>query len=191
MFELLLAQQRLDTRGQCHRLVDHRVGACPIRAEPHQIGHVGPGCQDGARPPGQRAFVGAVAAGHRTGQRPQHVHRWVAAGLRNATIDYQVAVQRAAHGVGHRLVVVVALDQHVEQRGDLPGGAVGALLTGSGALQKAWQFGKTLGDSRGGRRFPGGEADFAQREAERVTLSIISSTDLPSSRKCSAIVMAA
>ena len=32
-----------------------------------------------------------------------------------------MAVEDAAHRVGHRLVVVVALDQHGEQRGDLPG----------------------------------------------------------------------
>ena len=74
-----------------------------------------------------------------------------------------MAVEDAAHGVGDRLVVVVAVDQHGEDAGDgaLPLGA------GPGPLQQPRQ----LGEHRrrialGGRRLAGGEADLALRHGK-------------------------
>ncbi len=75
----------------------------------------------------------------------------------------EVAVEDAAHGVGDRLVVVVAVDQHGEDAGDV----AGALDAGAGALEQPRQFGEDGGRiALGGRRLAGGEADLAQRHGE-------------------------
>jgi hypothetical protein len=74
-----------------------------------------------------------------------------------------MAIQDAANGVGNRLIRVVALDQDGKKPGDV---AAPSGTAGTGALQKARQFGKhARRPAAGGRRLPGGKADFAQGEA--------------------------
>ncbi len=131
------------------------------------------------------------AAGHGAGQRAQHIDRRVTARLADAAVQDDMAVQDAAHGVGHRLVVVVAFHQHGEQRGDLAGAAIRARPR-PGAFQQARQFGEHAGRiAAGGRRLAAERPISRRARQNRVTLSISSSTDLPSSRKCSATVIAA
>ena len=76
---------------------------------------------------------------------------------------HDVAVEDAADGVGDRLVVVVAVDQHGEE----PGDAASRPDAGAGALEQARQLGEDGGRvALAGRRLAGGEADLALRHRE-------------------------
>jgi hypothetical protein len=74
-----------------------------------------------------------------------------------------MTVENTAAGVGHRLVVVVAFDQHGEETGD----AARPDHTRPGPFQETRQAGE---DRRrvalAGRRFAGREADLAQSHGE-------------------------
>ena len=98
----------------------------------------------------------------RARDRAQHVDRRIAAALGDRAVEHDMAVEDAAHRVGDRLVVIVALDQHGEEAGDAALAGAGA-----GALQELRQLGE---DGRrialGGRRLAGGEADLALRHGK-------------------------
>ncbi len=73
-------------------------------------------------------------------------------------------VQYAAHSIGDRLVMVVALHQHGKEAGDGTGAALGVR---AGTLQQARQFGEDARrETARGWRLPGGQADLAQGHGE-------------------------
>ena len=132
-------------------------------AEADDVGNIGVQREERAGAAGEGVFGLGVAAGHGAGEGAQDIDGGVAAGLRDAAIKHDVAVEDAADGVGNGFVVVVALDEDGEERGDAAWRAVGA---GAGAFEEAGQVGEDAGRiAAGGGRFAGGEADFAQREA--------------------------
>lgn len=76
--------------------------------------------------------------------------------------EHDVSVEDAPHGIGDRLVVIVALDQDRVERGDAPAPAEGA-----SPLEQSGQAGE---DRRripfGGRRFPGRQTNLALGHGE-------------------------
>ena len=91
------------------------------------------------------------------------------AALGDGPLHDDVAVEDPAHGVGDRLVVVVAIDQHgEEQPGDRASdSAVGPCGARAGALQQLRQFGEDGGRvAARGRRLAGGQADLALGHGE-------------------------
>ncbi len=79
-----------------------------------------------------------------------------------------MAVENPAHGVGDGFVVVVAVDQHGEDRRDRPRRrAVRPHGARPGAFQQLGQFGEAGGGiALGRRRFAGGQADLALGHGE-------------------------
>ncbi len=80
-----------------------------------------------------RRQIGRIGrARHGARHRLEHVDGRIAAALGDGALHHDVAVENAAHRVGDRLVMIVAVDQHREDAGD------GALLgAGPGAFQTA------------------------------------------------------
>src|SRR3546814_19611676 len=84
----------------------------------------------------------------------------MAASVGDRALEHDVAVERAADRVGDRLVVIVALDQHREQPGDV----AGARDARAGALEQLRQLredGRRIALAR--RRLARAEADLALR----------------------------
>jgi hypothetical protein len=79
-----------------------------------------------------------------------------------------VAVERAAHGVGDGIIVVVAVDKDRKNAGDRPF----AFFAGSGALQKPRQIAKNAWRiaARDGR-LAGGQGDIAGRRGRSASRS--------------------
>src|SRR5829696_2030927 len=128
-FFLTLIEECVEGRKKSDRLVDFRRRSGPVGAEADQFLHVGVGGQH---------LLGFLydrpedrIAGARHGARDgfQNVNGRITAALGDLALHEDVAIENAAHGVGHRLVVVVALDQHGEKAGDgpLPGARPGPL----------------------------------------------------------------
>jgi hypothetical protein len=78
-----------------------------------------------------------------------------------------VAIEDPTHRISYGLVVVVALDQHVEQRGDMTDQAIRPIEPRACTLEQARQLGEYAGriTSRG-RRLSRRQADLAQGQAE-------------------------
>src|ERR1039458_5859197 len=107
----------------------------------------------------------------------------IAPALGNGALHDDMAVEDAAHGIRHRLVMVVAVHQHAEDAGD------GALLGARPARSsKRGSSVNTVGVSPlavGGS--PADSPISPCAMAKRVTESISTSTSLPRSWKYSAI----
>ncbi len=123
----ILLQQVLERRMHRDGAIELGVAAGAIGAETDQLGHVGMKAHQPSRLADQRPLVRSIAAGGRARDAAQHVDGREAAALGDGPLQHDVPVENAAHRVAHRLVGVVALDQHGEQAGDaavaLPGPA--------------------------------------------------------------------
>ena len=58
--------------------------------------------------------AGSAARGMVREMDLQHVDRRIAPALGDGALHHDMAVENAAHGVGDRLIVIVAVDQHGE-----------------------------------------------------------------------------
>ena len=68
--------------------------------------------------------------------RRQNIHGRIAALIRDRAIKHNVAVEHPPNGVGDRIVVIVAVDQH----GKDPGDRTGSFFAGPGSLEQPRQI---------------------------------------------------
>ena len=95
--------------------------------------------------------------------RGKRIDRRIAALFGDGAVEHDVSVEDAAHGIGDRVIVVVAVDQHRDDRGDraLAGAAR------AGALEQLRQVGEHRGRIAARHRMlAGAGCDLAQRMRE-------------------------
>ena len=141
--------------------IDDAVGAAAVGADREQVFVFGIGGEQPANDlrGGAMLFGGDVA--HQSADALQHVDRGEVAAGGELAREPDVAIEQAAHGVGDRFVFIVALDEHGVISGDA------ADLRQSGPfdeLRHEAEHGRRI--AARGRRFAGGEADFALRHGE-------------------------
>ena len=121
-----------------HGNVEVRIDARLIGAEQADVAGVLETRDHGAQPGDERALVVGPGLGCQPRDRGQRIDGRVAAQLGDRPVEHDVTVEDAAYGIGDRIVVVVAVDQHGENAGDR------AAADGSRprALQKFRQIGE-------------------------------------------------
>ena len=147
---------------QGDRLVDLGAGAGPVSPQADQLLHVRIGRHHLARPVDRRQIGCLRRPRHGAGDRFEDVDGRIAPALGDGALHDDMAVEDAAHGIRHRLVMVVAVHQHAEDAGD------GALL---GARPRPFQQTRQFGEygrriALGGRRLAGRQPDLALRHGK-------------------------
>ena len=115
----VLLQEGLEGRPQRERPVGQRVGAADVGADLDQFLDVGPGVEQAAGFAQRAAFWSARR--DRVGDprdRREHVDRRKVTRAGELAVEHDVAVENRPGGVGDRLVVVIAFDQHGVEAGD-------------------------------------------------------------------------
>src|SRR5450759_5172298 len=161
-FFLKLAEEGLQRLVQGDRLVELGAGAGPVGPPPDQLLHVRIGRHHLGRPVDRRQIGCLRRPRHGAGDRFEDVDGRIAPALGNGALHDDMAVEDAAHGIRHRLVMVVAVHQHAENAGD------GALL---GARPGPFEQARQLGEygrriALGGRRLASREPDLALRHGK-------------------------
>ena len=182
----VLSQKGLQGRLVVNRLVDLGIAAHLVGTDADQLRHVLEGREQGSRPADGLVLRLAVAVRHAARNAAQDIDGGKAVTLGDSSVQDDVAVEDAAHRIGHRFVVIVALDQHAEEAGDRPAVDTGARRApGVGAArQRRTAYIPCWPGAR-----PADRPISRSAMAKRVIESIRQSTSRPRSRKYSASVM--
>jgi len=135
-----LFQERVDRRAQADRGVEDRIGSGLVGADRDQVLLLAVGGERAPQPGTRLANLGRHDLADQARDALEDVDRGVVARLRQGPRQHHVPVQDRPHGVGDRLVHVVAVDEHRVQPGDRAGRArAGALEQPGQQSEHRWR----------------------------------------------------
>ena len=136
-----LPQDVVDARHHRHCAIELDVAARLVSAHQAKVARVLEARDHRAQLAHQLALIRGPGDVGEAGDRAEHVDRREAPLIGDGAIEHDMAVERAADGVGDRIVVIVAVDEDGEDAGD----GAGPLGPGPARSSSFGRSEKTLG----------------------------------------------